>query len=65
MLHLNPKNSMQKIKLKTPEEKFAETLLPALIELKKKIKKSEKTKDVTEPILTQDMIELILQQRLS
>jgi hypothetical protein len=57
---------MQRItKLKSREEKIAESLLPVLIELKKKTKKSKKTKDDAGLILTQDMIDLLIQQRLS
>jgi len=53
------------IKSKGREEKFAESLLPVLIELKKKTKKSKKTKEIGEPILTPDMIDLLIQQKLS
>jgi hypothetical protein len=56
---------MQKIKSKSREEEIAESLLPILIELKKQTKKSKKTRDDVVPILTQDMIDLLIQQKLS
>ena len=53
------------IKSKSQEEKFAESLLPILIELKNRTKEDKKTKDVIEPMLTPDMIDLLIQQKLS